>query len=203
MGGCSSVLRPDQPSFTVQTERAARAFSVEVEVAAGGRMVEHLATPGVPATTVIYSNDLIPATVTRMFVRTPDGAGGLLADVIEGVDAIRACFGLDHCVRRKDRMSTRPVDTNLLIDCARRFAELMGAPVPDEMHVRRAIDKVVEERRVVESAEMGLMTKDEAVSLLLAHFHSDLMSLAHGPTPEPWKDPALVIAVKRGLFGSD
>lgn len=100
-------------------------------------------------------------------------------------------------------MSSGPADTNLLIECARRLAELMGAPAPDEMHVRRTIDNVVEKRGVVESAEMGLITKDEAVSVLLAHFHSDLMSLAAAPTSEPWNDPALVTAVRRGLFGSD
>lgn len=48
------------------------------------------------------------------------------------------------------------------------------------------------------------MTRDEAVMLLLAHFQSSLFGVSdQNAAIEPWFDPQLLDAVKRGLFGVD
>jgi RHS repeat-associated protein len=82
------------PTFQYGADPAHGAsFSLEVEVPADGLKVERISAPHIPNTTVIHSSELVPATVKRMFVRTPDGEGGFAVQVIEGIDAIRAFFG--------------------------------------------------------------------------------------------------------------
>jgi hypothetical protein len=62
---------------------------------------------------------------------------------------------------------------------------------------------VVDGRGAIEAAELGIITKHEAASLLLAHFHSSLFALVPVEAElHAWWDPALVDDVVRGLFGA-
>jgi hypothetical protein len=90
------------------------------------------------------------------------------------------------------------------VQCARTFAHRIGAPSPDGDAVLKVVRKVVDEREAIDAATAGLITKDEAISLLLAHFHSDLFALAHvrDGDDNPWADRQLLDDVKRGLFGT-
>ena len=97
-------------------------------------------------------------------------------------------------------MATPPADIELLVECAMRVARSIGAPPPSRNAVLTVINSVVDDREAVDCARLGLMTRDEAVTLLLAHFHSSLFDLL-GPNEAAWSDPELLDAVKRGLFG--
>lgn len=100
-------------------------------------------------------------------------------------------------------MDYRPFDMTLLLECAQRFAAMIGAPQPDETRVWQVIKDVIDERGALENAALGLITRDEAAQLLLAHFHSALFMLTKiDPTAEAW-DPSLVDDIKRGLFGTN
>lgn len=66
-------------------------YSIRVEVALPrGASVERTRTPNVPLTTVIHSEELVPAQVTELHIRKPDGEGGYTHEVIRGPQAIRA-----------------------------------------------------------------------------------------------------------------
>jgi len=87
------VFIGDSPESTfvhgVDRSRGA-AFSIRVEVSVPeGAAVERISTPGVPLTTVIRSQEKVPAQVTELHVRRPDGQGGFTLEVVKGPKAIR------------------------------------------------------------------------------------------------------------------
>jgi hypothetical protein len=97
----------------------------------------------------------------------------------------------------------QPADVELLVECATSIAKSIGAPPPTRSAVLTVISKVVDEREALDCAHLGIITKDEAVTLLLAHFQSSLFDFCDQKVgADPWSDPHLVDAVKRGLFGS-
>jgi hypothetical protein len=101
-------------------------------------------------------------------------------------------------------MPRQPADVELLVECATSVAKSIGAPPPSRSAVLTVISKVVDEREALDTAHLGLITRDEAVKLVLAHFQSSLFDFSGQRTgADPWSDPRVVDAVKRGLFGTE
>jgi hypothetical protein len=99
-------------------------------------------------------------------------------------------------------MSRQPADLDLLVDCARKIGLQIGVPAVDERHVREVISKVINGRAALDAAAQGVITREEAATLLLAHYQSDLFAFADAfKDADPWSDPALIDTVKRALFG--
>lgn len=99
-------------------------------------------------------------------------------------------------------MASRVADSSLLIECARVLARMLDAPIPDEIRILEVIDEIVDKRSVIANVERGLITRDEAVALLLARFHSELLQcVSAGADSVPWENRDLLDAVKRGIFG--
>jgi hypothetical protein len=99
-------------------------------------------------------------------------------------------------------MSETAANLPALIKCARTLASRLGLPPPLDDDVARIVDQVLSQHEVFESVRTGLVTKDEAALLVMAHLHSDVFLLARSPSGErPWDDDSLLTAVKIGLFG--
>ena len=100
-------------------------------------------------------------------------------------------------------MPRQPADVDALVECATSIARSIGAPPPSRNAVLTVIRTVVDEREALDGERLGILTRDEAVTLLLAHFQSSLFDFSGGNAADPWSDPRLFDAVKRGLFGPD
>jgi hypothetical protein len=97
----------------------------------------------------------------------------------------------------------QPADVELLVECATSLASAIAAPPPSRSAVLAVISTVVDERDALDCAHLGIITNDEAVTLLLAHFQSSLFNFCDQKAgADPWSDPHLVEAAKTGLFGS-
>ena len=84
------------------------------------------------------------------------------------------------------------------------IARSMGAPPPTRSAALTVITRVVDERGALDGVASGIITRHEAVTLLLAHFQSSLFDFYDQKVgADPWSDPGLVDAVTRGLFGKD
>ena len=83
------------------------------------------------------------------------------------------------------------------------LAKSIGLPPPSRSAVLAVVSTVVDEREALDCAHLGILTRDEAVTLLLAHFQSSLFDFADQKAGvDPWSDPHVVDAVKQGLFGT-
>jgi hypothetical protein len=100
-------------------------------------------------------------------------------------------------------MRRQPADLELLVECALSVARSIGAPPPTRSAALAVINRVVDERHALDGAYEGIITRDEAVTLLLAHFQSSLFDFYDQKVgADPWSDPELLEAVHRGLFGN-
>lgn len=100
-------------------------------------------------------------------------------------------------------MAQQPADLALLIDCAARIAAAIGVAAPDERAVRSVVAEVVDRHEPIDAVARGLLTGDEAVTLVLAHFQSRLFDFADARRGvDPWSDAAVRDAVRKGLFGA-
>lgn len=95
-----------------------------------------------------------------------------------------------------------PLDAESLVQCANRMADLLRVAHPERIEVLRVVEYVVDEREAVAGVEMGIITPEEAVLLLLAHFHSSLFSFAPPePGRSPWEDMTFLEEVRASLLG--
>lgn len=95
------------------------------------------------------------------------------------------------------------VDLALLVTSAHRLAHLLNAAPPSEERVRAVVEKVVSEKEAIQGVQLGLLTQDEATSLMLAHFHTALFEgETRDPTAQSWNDALLRANIRRALFGS-
>jgi hypothetical protein len=68
--------------------------------------------------------------------------------------------------------------------------------------VTRVVEELLSQRSVIESVELGLMTRDEAALLVMAHLHSEVLQLAADQSGEPpWDNEPVLTMCKSGLFG--
>ena len=97
---------------------------------------------------------------------------------------------------------TGPADTDLLVICASRFARALGVAPGPESRVREVIERVLVQRQAIEAANAGILTRDEAINLLLSHWDSSVFGLPEGPNrATAGEDPALRRDMERGVFG--
>ncbi len=98
---------------------------------------------------------------------------------------------------------TASIDWALLLQCATRFATLLGADAPAEEELRRCIESVLLGRDALEAARLGIITRRELVDLVLAHLHTLILDRSGvQPEGEPWLDEHLLEDMHRGLFGT-
>ena len=100
-------------------------------------------------------------------------------------------------------MPRQPADVESLVECATHIANSIGLPPSSRSAVLAVISTIVDEREALDCVHLGIMTRDEAVMLLLAHFQSSLFDFSDQSVgADAWSDPQLLDAVKRGLFGA-
>lgn len=91
---------------------------------------------------------------------------------------------------------------NALTKCASMFAALIGEPEPNEEHVRQVVENITIGRGTLECVSSGVLTKDEAVLQLLAHYHSALFRCKTVDVDHnPWANTELLNLMKQGLLG--
>jgi hypothetical protein len=93
-------------------------------------------------------------------------------------------------------------DFETLVNCVANVALLLGVQVPSDERCRAVLEYVLFERGAFRADELGLVTKEEAVFLVMAHVQSELFPETlmedHGKL---WRDPGIMAEFRRGIDG--
>jgi hypothetical protein len=99
-------------------------------------------------------------------------------------------------------LSLEPACMEDVIEAGRRYARGAGIASPSDIEIRALIESVIRRKHVLAGVAEGVLMRDEAIHLLLAHFQS-----AWGRRPLPanlaqdFFTPDILDLVQRGLFG--